>query len=231
MGLALVKTANHLAATLPSGWPSLSAASTIAMWVYCTAATGVTAQQSFAALCVLNGTAEQQGMHFGIKNGAGACWAYNSTSTIIATATNLTAGAWNHIAFTFDGTTNTAYLNGIASGNTSTTTHANVTPTTLLINGVYNTTTYTTDGLFDDFRFYTRVMSAAEIQSIYTLGGMHDEDVTAQLCHFSFYGPVGTSGAGARCFITNTAMTAQGSGAGTLTYTTSMMANARMSSC
>lgn len=229
MSLVLVKSSTHLIATLPSTWPAMSAASTAAMWIYCTAATGVTTQQSFFAVCGISGTSEQAGLHFGVKSGAAACWAYSSSSNIVTTATTLTSGTWNHIAFTFDGTTNIAYLNGVASGTTSTTTHPTSTPTTLQINGNYNTSTYATDGSVDDFRFYSRALSAAEIQSIYTLGGMHDDDVNAQLCHFSFYGPIGTSAVGARCFITNTALTALGSG--TLTYGVSLMANARMSSC
>jgi hypothetical protein len=49
--------------------------------------------------------------------------------TVLATTTLPTTGAWHHVVFTWDGTTNRLYIDNAAPG-TSTTAHQTATPTT-----------------------------------------------------------------------------------------------------
>jgi len=91
----------------------------------------------------------------------------------------VTTNAWNHVVFTCDSLLNTkVYLNNVlfTGGTTSASSYPFTNSTTNLnFLGVYSSggtiNTYaqsTYNGYIDDFRFYNRVLSAAEIASLYT---------------------------------------------------------------
>ena len=85
---------------------------------------------------------------------------------------DVTAGQWNHVVFTRQGTTGTLYLNGqqVATRTNLTITMANVGPTTnnwLGRNG-YPDPAY--DGRMDDVRLYESALTAQEIAAMYADG-------------------------------------------------------------
>jgi prepilin-type N-terminal cleavage/methylation domain-containing protein len=85
---------------------------------------------------------------------------------------NLVTGSWYHIVGVFDGSTKTlrAYLNGNALPSSYTIDSGISNDTTNLYIGRWANSSYLLDGLIDNVRIYNRVLSAAEVQAIYTAG-------------------------------------------------------------
>ena len=108
---------------------------------------------------------------------------FRSGATTLAwrpgTATNVTSffsgytGAWNHFAFTCDGSaigsTVTCYRNGI-SGGTITTNVARATSSNNLVIGRRPNATNAATAQFDDAMILNRVMTATELMNLYRLG-------------------------------------------------------------
>lgn len=80
----------------------------------------------------------------------------------------ITAGVWHHLAMSWDGTTKTGYLDGVA---TSVMTSTNSDNHDILIGADANSgsTVYRITGAMDDVFLYTRALSAQEIAQL-----MHD---------------------------------------------------------
>ncbi len=85
---------------------------------------------------------------------------------------DVTAGQWNHVAFTRQGATGTLYLNGaeIARKDDLTITMADVGPTTNNWLGRNGYPDPSFDGLMDDVRLYTSTLSGADIAAMYADG-------------------------------------------------------------
>lgn len=85
---------------------------------------------------------------------------------------NTTLGTtWHHIAFTYDGTNATLYLDGsIVAGPTSSsgTIAAGVTQQLYLGNNWNGDTSFPINAIIDDFAVFTRALSAAEISELYS---------------------------------------------------------------
>ena len=97
----------------------------------------------------------------------------NLQERVYATPTkDVTAGAWNHVAFTRQGAVGTLYLNGvkIASRNDLTLTMADVGPTTNNWIGRNGYPDPAFDGRVDDVRLYTSTLTDADIAAMYADG-------------------------------------------------------------
>lgn len=89
---------------------------------------------------------------------------YNESSARSNTA--VPTGAWHHIAITYDGTTLTFYLDGVADGTTTFTNTPNTgTATGTYIGMLSNGTQYPFDGLIDEVRAWDDVRTQTEISN------------------------------------------------------------------
>jgi hypothetical protein len=79
----------------------------------------------------------------------------------------LTTGVWYHFAATYNGTTCTTYLNGVSVG-TPVSATGNIRSGGLAIGDSGGSTTYGWAGAIDDVRIYSRILSVAEINTLYT---------------------------------------------------------------
>lgn len=75
-------------------------------------------------------------------------------------------GEWFHLGYTYDGITNTIYLNGVKKG-TSTTAHNTGACTSIWMGNWGTAVTDAPLGAFDDLRVYTRRLSDAEMWELY----------------------------------------------------------------
>jgi hypothetical protein len=119
------------------------------------------------------GTAIQIGTSSG--NGNVDVWTWGGT--ILVSSNNIilpTSNAWNHIAYTFNGTTHSIYING-KFVNSATVAQQAGTITAVYINGypgggVSETGTFSVD----DISYFNRVLSADEILTAYSTAGDKD---------------------------------------------------------
>ena len=79
----------------------------------------------------------------------------------------LTTGVWYHFAATYNGTTCTTYLNGVSVG-TPVSATGNIRSGGLAIGDSGGSTTFGWAGAIDDVRIYSRTLSVAEINTLYT---------------------------------------------------------------
>jgi CubicO group peptidase (beta-lactamase class C family) len=119
-----------------------------------------------------------QGDMFGIASGSGI----DGTGAIyidhwggaqgLHSALHLATNTWNHVAFTYDGTTVRFYVNGVMSAPITQSLYdfdlSTLTIGCNLIGG--STTQLSFDGGIDEFRFYNRALTPWEIQAIYAAG-------------------------------------------------------------
>jgi hypothetical protein len=111
-------------------------------------------------------------------NSVGKPQAYWGTGALTAAAA-ITAGAWTHLAMTYDGTTLSLYVNGVLSTSGAASGFSGM-PTTLYA-GVYAGAEWF-GGLIDDLCILERACVADEIRSIYE----SDAPVFAETARFSF---------------------------------------------
>lgn len=150
-------------ATLPAGLMSTLNDFTISIWVK------PTSLDTWARVFDF-GTGTATNMFLTTRNGANgkprfAIKINNSAEQQIDAANALTAGVWNHLVVTLSGSTGTIYVNGVASG---TNTAMSFKPsgmgnTTLNYLGKSQWNDPYLNGTLDDFRIYTRVLSASEV--------------------------------------------------------------------
>jgi hypothetical protein len=82
-----------------------------------------------------------------------------------AASSNLTANTWSFLAATYDGSTLTLYVNGVAVGSTTVASNSLVTSTGSLDIGGSGPLGKYFQGLIDDVRVYNRPLALAEIQA------------------------------------------------------------------
>ena len=110
------------------------------------------------------------GMWLAVNTEHSKLWAYRG-GTYNRVSGSLTANTWYHVAFTFNAGVTQWYLNGIAVGSAvdfsaSGTTWSSGTRT---IGNSYTGSTWNTkfNGSFSDWRFYTTVLTAAQVKELY----------------------------------------------------------------
>lgn len=140
-------------------------------------------------------TAGGTAIQIGTGTGAGevTVWTWGGTPLVNSTGITLSNGVWHHIAYTFDGTTHTLYVDGVAN-NTATTAQLAGTITAVFING-YPTGVAAETGTFsiEDISYFTRTLTAAEILTAFTTQGDKDGIYFSNVASFLF--DEGTSGA------------------------------------
>lgn len=229
MAVQFSATDNHLG--FSATFAASNAANTFCYWAYFS--TALTTTQCLLSLTVYTtnplsvGTGTTTGVQCGALSGQMALWNFGSATATIATTTAPALNTWCHVCFTWDGTTNTVYLNGVASNN-STTARPTTTPQTICFNGYTGgVAAQTSASRIDDMRIYSRALSAAEVMTVYTLQGLRDNITYGLGLCAPFDGAAGASATGAICRVTQTPMTASGSGTTPLVYASSTLSLVR----
>ncbi|MFL5307497.1 MAG: LamG domain-containing protein, partial [Polyangia bacterium] len=169
----------HLTGT-GTNLPAADGAQTVSLWLKLGSVLGT---QDAVAL----GTAGNSGIKIGLSNGTLAAFGWDGT--LLATATTPVDAGWHHVAFTYDGTTNSLYLDGVLA---SSSTVAHQTGATTLANlGSYDGTheTMAAGGAVDDVRVYNRALTATEISAL----GLGNAPATGVVTH-TFTNALATNG-------------------------------------
>lgn len=169
-------TYDYIVKTGATGLPALRSNLTISAWYYLTA---TPVNWGYVASLVNQGANAVTRLGIG-NTGAVAIGKYGASSGIINTAATPSLNAWHLYTYTFDGTTNRLYIDGVEVGS-STNLPDNATPDEVYIgNDGYQSDATQFTGKIDDVKIYDRALSAAEVAALY--------DVTD--CH----GPAGEAG-------------------------------------
>ena len=136
--------------------PNVTGSMTIAFWLYY-ASIPSTNQN---AVVLTNGTSKVQ-----ICLRSSALVAARSGGNILVTASSTPTSGWHHVAYTYNGTTHSLYVDGGTPATSTAASDATATPTTVYL-GTYNGANELLAGRLDDVRVYKRVLSATEIASL-----------------------------------------------------------------
>jgi hypothetical protein len=97
-----------------------------------------------------------------------AVWAGDCTTKYAAnSAGQLTPNTWNHIVFTFDGTTESLYLNGVLDSSNAAPTGSLCQAAVPLKLGRETSIFQPFNGVLDDVRIYNEVMNAASVSNLF----------------------------------------------------------------
>ena len=150
--------------TSASGLPGANAPQTLAAWFrYSSAQTG--SSKLFGTYNAASNSGIQIGFScctgsINVEKWGGAM--LNSVSTVPS------ANQWHHLAYTWDGTTNILYLDGIQV-NSTTTTHQTAIPNSAQIGVNFGGVSYF-NGLIDDVRMYNRALTANDVMTLFSQG-------------------------------------------------------------
>lgn len=152
------------AVTLSGGYASLginnlpanNAVQSISLWVKLVSNGGT---QNMIALA---NSGSSSGVQVGIRGGGLTAWSWGG-GTLISTSLPST-GVWHHVAYTWDGTNNQLYLDGVAATST-TTAHQIATPSQAFL-GTYDGADELLSGSLDDVRVYNRALSSTEVSTL-----------------------------------------------------------------
>jgi hypothetical protein len=122
--------------------------------------------------------------HFGLNASDGRLSNYLTNSSNVIDPVQFPTGSWQHVAFTYDGTTHRLYRNGaqVASLTTTTTLVRNSATTAFGVKTNNGGTAPDTgaagywNGKYDDFGFWNRALTAAELDEIYQ-GGLQGRSI------------------------------------------------------
>jgi hypothetical protein len=131
---------------------------TLELWVNYAAAANT---QDFIALRTSLDNGTESGVQIGIHAGALAVWRVYVDRVLVQAPTTPAAGAWHHVAYTFDATTNVLYVDGAAVATNTNVTDSH-TPTAAWL-GTYDGYTNLLKGTMDEIRVWTVARSAAQI--------------------------------------------------------------------
>lgn len=137
--------------------PAANATQTISLWAKLGSTSGI---QNLVALVA---SAATSGVQIGLRNNLLSAWTWGGTALVSVTPPG--DGAWHHIAYTWDGTTDRLYLDGVVTSATGATPHQAATPTAAYL-GTYNGSAELYGGSLDDVRVYNKTLSAAQITQL-----------------------------------------------------------------
>jgi hypothetical protein len=127
-------------------------------------------------------------IQIGSRTAAGQCdvWTWGGGIMISTTGVTIPASTWVNITYTYDGTTHRLYYNGTLN-NTSTTAQIAGNFNTVYMNG-YATGAASETATFevDTYYYYTRTLTADEIQTIYSARGNRHGIVYGSLLRYEF---------------------------------------------
>jgi Concanavalin A-like lectin/glucanases superfamily len=140
------------------GFPAASAVQTVEMWVDFPAPSATTTVDFLTMRMDLT-----SGMEIGIHNGALAIWRVYVDRVLAQAPTLPSANNWHHLAYTYDLTNNTLYVDGVSVDAEMTATDDR-TPSTVWL-GTLDGASQLYAGRLDEVRVWTLVRSPAEIQA------------------------------------------------------------------
>jgi hypothetical protein len=145
---------NDYATTGTAEFPDGHAAYTLSTWFKLASLSG---KQAFIALR----KDFDSGLSFGVIDGVVSAWRVYGDRTLLAAPSAVTANAWHHAAYTFDGTTNQLYVDGVQVASSDNAPDKR-TPTTCWL-GTLDGTSELLHGLLDDVHLFQVVRTADEL--------------------------------------------------------------------
>jgi hypothetical protein len=136
------------------GFPAADSAQSIELWVNYPAAT---ATADFLVMRLDHSS----GVQIGIHDGALAVWRTYVDRVLVSAPTLPAVSTWHHVAYTYDGTTETLYVDGVVA-DTETNAGDTRTPTSVWL-GTFDGSSELYKGELDEARVWTVVRSAAEV--------------------------------------------------------------------
>ncbi len=140
------------------GFPAAGAVQTVEMWVNYPAPTATTTADFLVMRLDLS-----NGVQIGIHDGALAVWRTYVDRVLVGAPTLPPANTWHHIAWSFDLTVNTLYVDGAVADAEMTATDVR-TPTSVWL-GTLDGTSELFAGQLDEIRVWNLVRSASDIQA------------------------------------------------------------------
>ncbi len=139
-----------------AGFPAASAAQTVELWINAPA-TSVTAD------FLVMRTYLTDGVQIGFRDGTVAVWRTSGAEILVKAPTPPSADSWHHIAYTYDQTTHTLYLDGVAA-DAETAASDSRTPNTVWL-GTLDGSNELYKGQMDEVRVWNVARSASEVQA------------------------------------------------------------------
>lgn len=155
--LSLDGSSDSVSCVLGSGLPANNAPQTISWWMNYASVPGSVE----AAVCLTNPTANSA-VQTGFRNGQVSVWNWGGNTLVSAGAPQ--GGAWHHFAYTFDGSTHTLYVDGLAV-NSSAVAPQTAAPSRFDL-GFTPGWQERFQGSLDEVRIYSRSLSAGEILAL-----------------------------------------------------------------
>ena len=93
-----------------------------------------------------------------------AVWQWNENTRMVVQDDGALPAGWNHVAYTYDGTTHRLYLNGEQIDTSGT--PSQVGPVTIARLGTWQTTQELWKGRLDEIRIYNRPLDASEVRAL-----------------------------------------------------------------
>jgi hypothetical protein len=143
------------------GLPANNKPQTVAFWLrYAAPPSGDTAG---VAVSLTNATTSSARLKLGIKNGNFTAW--KSAGDELVQSPVASSNTWHHFAYSFDGTSNRLYIDGVEK-NKTTTAPDNAPVSNARIGAIYNNAE-NFSGDVDEVRVYDRAITAAEAQALF----------------------------------------------------------------
>jgi len=157
----------YLTKSSPTGLPNTQSPQTMSAWVNFSTTSPNNALGWFDDIINRDDNTGAREEFFCGTGGCGvAQW---SGAAIIQTPSTISINQWHLVTFTYDGSNNTMYIDGVFS--TSNTNGADTgTPNILEIGGSGRHSENFAEGKIDDVRIYNRALSASEVKQLYSLG-------------------------------------------------------------
>jgi hypothetical protein len=140
--------------------PANNRPQTVAFWFRTAAAPGGNAAN--IAVSLTNGTASGSRLKMGLHNGAVAAWKSGSDNLVATPAPAI--NVWHHYAYTFDGTTNLLYVDGVEKNRSTTAPDPGPVSNARMGSGHNNAENF--GGDVDELRVYSRAITAAEVLAL-----------------------------------------------------------------
>jgi hypothetical protein len=173
-------TSSRVALTV-SQLPAANAAQSIAAWVNINALPGAA-----SSIVSLNGTAST--VRLGLS--PTSLRVLRNDGTALVTTTAPSTGSWHHVAYTWNGTTNILYVDGVAVASTGTA-HDGAAVTSAFI-GATSAAAGFFNGSIDEVRIYDRALTALQVSSL-ALGQMPAASIATHTFSDAYTASVGNN--------------------------------------
>jgi len=182
MAISTVAVDKHVSNTATNGFTTTTAPFSVSVWINGVWNSTIT---SMVGLYGPSGTPTSAVQIGSRGDGLVSCWTWGG-GILVASSGTLTNSVWNHIVYTFDGTTHSIYVNGVLS-NTSTTAPIASQIAYIYING-YPTGVANEVAVFsvDSYAYYNRTLSANEVLTQFNSQGARHGEVSGLIAAYEF---------------------------------------------